>query len=45
MIKKHFIIIVTLLGLFSANINAQKSLSINAILDSVKNVNPLHQKA
>ena len=41
MIKKHFIIIVTLLGLFSANINAQKSLSINAILDSVKNVNPL----
>ena len=41
MIKKHFIVIVTLLGLFSANIKAQKSLSINAILDSVKNVNPL----
>lgn len=41
MIKKHFILIVILLGLFSANVKAQKTLSLDAVLDSVKNVNPL----
>jgi outer membrane protein TolC len=41
MIKKQFILISALLGLFSINIEAQKTLSLDAILDSVKKVNPL----
>jgi outer membrane protein TolC len=32
---------MALLGLFSANVKAQKTLSLDAVLDSVKSVNPL----
>ncbi len=41
MSKKHFRLIALMLGLFLGKSDAQESLSLGEILDSVKNVNPV----